>query len=440
MRLSHLSLENFRRLDQFRMDFDPSLTVISARNGQGKTTVLEAAVVALAPYVTVFDPDIKPTLEQTDARLVVVGEGPENEPQFPVVVSAEFEGPSLSATRKLDGEENRAAWVDASELRAFGKELADSVRHDAEVVLPVIRYFSSKRLWVHHRRTERRNPVLTQSRTAGYVDCLSGASSFNQLQDWMEAATLADLQQTQRGVESPLKERLRGIRRAVEIVLEEEEWSDLHYSFTFQELALVHSLHGELPLSRLSDGVRAMTALTADLAQRCARINGHLGAQAQQRTPGIVLIDEVDLHLHPAWQQRVVGALRRAFPEIQFVVTTHSPQVLSTVSSNCIRIVDQDDHGAWHAEIPSREVVGLSSAVALNEVMEVSPVPQTRAAVLSSQYTQMIEQGLDSDDEAVDTRRQLEEIYGALSPEMREFDRLIRFQRLKTQAQARARG
>lgn len=436
MKLHSLTTQNFRRFDQLQMEFDPGLTVISARNGQGKTSVLEAAVIALAPFVAAFETERVPSLQESDARLVVLGRGPENEPQFPVIVSAQLRDPAMEVSHEVAGPDRRSTRAETAELSAYGRQLALQVQEDAELVLPVIRFFSSKRLWVHHRRTERRNPVLTQSRTAGYADCLSEASSFNQLQDWLEAATLADLQQAQRGVDTPLKGRLAGIRRAVETVLAEEEWSDFHYSLTFEELALVHPDHGELPLSRLSDGVRAMTALAADLAQRCARLNGHLGETAPRRTPGIVLIDELDLHLHPAWQQRVVGALRSAFPLVQFIVTTHSPQVLSTVSSENIRIVDQDEKGAWVVETPSREVIGLASSVALNEVMEVSPVPRTHATALASRYRQLIEQGLHETKEALEVRSELEDIYGPLSPELRDFDRSIRFQRFKAGAHA----
>ncbi len=74
-----------------------------------------------------------------------------------------------------------------------------------------------------------------------------------------------------------------------------------------------------------------MLALVGDIAYRCYKLNAHLGEEAPQRTHGIVMIDEVDMHLHPSWQQTVLTDLCSAFPKLQFIVTTHSPQVLSTV-------------------------------------------------------------------------------------------------------------
>jgi predicted ATP-binding protein involved in virulence len=92
----------------------------------------------------------------------------------------------------------------------------------------------------------------------------------------------------------------------------------------------------------LSDGVRAMVSLTADLVWRCVKLNPNFGEHAAQKTQGIVLIDELDMHLLPSWQQTVIDAITKTFPNIQFIITTHSPQLLSTVPSDCIRIIVDD--------------------------------------------------------------------------------------------------
>lgn len=79
----------------------------------------------------------------------------------------------------------------------------------------------------------------------------------------------------------------------------------------------------------MSDGQRALIGLVADIARRACLLNAEtFGAQALKETSGLVLIDELDLHLHPRWQRRVVGDLKRIFPKIQFFATTHSPQVI----------------------------------------------------------------------------------------------------------------
>jgi predicted ATP-binding protein involved in virulence len=86
-----------------------------------------------------------------------------------------------------------------------------------------------------------------------------------------------------------------------------------------------------------------MLATAADIAHRASTLNPHLGAQAARETPGLVLIDEVDLHLHPRWQRRVVGDLLKAFPLVQFVATTHSPFIIQSLPNEVgVQLVNLD--------------------------------------------------------------------------------------------------
>jgi predicted ATP-binding protein involved in virulence len=112
-----------------------------------------------------------------------------------------------------------------------------------------------------------------------------------------------------------------------------------------------------LRISQLSDGYRVVLGLAMDLARRMAQANSRMAQGGNPvmnplDLPAIALIDEVDLHLHPVWQQRVLADLTRTFPGTQFIVTTHSPQVLSTVKRENIRVIGPDASGATIAEPP----------------------------------------------------------------------------------------
>ena len=89
--------------------------------------------------------------------------------------------------------------------------------------------------------------------------------------------------------------------------------------------------------SDLSDGYHVFIALVADIARRAVMLNEIDGADAPARVKGVVLIDELDLHLHPRWQRVALRGLRRAFPRLQLIVTTHSPQVLSSAENRHVR-------------------------------------------------------------------------------------------------------
>lgn len=432
MKLAQLTLHNYRRFEDFQIDFHPELTVIAARNGQGKTTILEAAAAALGPFVGAFDNGKAEHIQHTDARYGVVSDGFENEQHFPVVISAVLNEPPIEWQRTLQSTKGRTTIKEAAPLARWGKELQAEVRKQADMPLPVTCYYSSKRLWVSHKNTSSK-AILTQSRTAGYEDCLSSLSSFAQLQKWFKKATLSVQQQldTPGYEKSNLASRLRGVQQAVARVMQNEGWDNFHYSHIFDELAMVHPDHGALPISLLSDGVRAMISLVADLALRCVRLNGYLGERAPQESQGIVLIDEVDLHLHPAWQQQVLHSLRSAFPKIQFIVSSHSPQVLTTVSSSNIRVVFKDANDEWQAHAPDQEVLGLESAMALLDVMGVNPIPPVEAARLVADYTALIEAGDHESDSGKELRQHLVGIYGQTHPVLRDADRLIRFQDFK---------
>jgi hypothetical protein len=94
---------------------------------------------------------------------------------------------------------------------------------------------------------------------------------------------------------------------------------------------------GAVPWSQLSDGYHVFLGLIGDVARRAVLLNDHLGPAAVAEAEGVVLVDEVDLHLHPVWQERVVDGLRAAFPRIQWVLSTHSALVLSGAENRQVR-------------------------------------------------------------------------------------------------------
>jgi hypothetical protein len=110
-----------------------------------------------------------------------------------------------------------------------------------------------------------------------------------------------------------------------------EHCTDIAWVARAGELVLTFDDGRRVPFRDLSDGQRSMCALVGDLAHRCAELNPQLGLSAAAETPGVVLIDEIDLHLHPRWQRRVVDDLRRVFPRVQFFATTHSPFIIQSL-------------------------------------------------------------------------------------------------------------
>lgn len=445
MKFKQLTLMNFRHLAHFETTLDEHLTVLVARNGQGKTTVLDALAVLLGTFVGAFDMGKGRHIERSDARYQRLGKNTEQEQQYPARVAATLTGleddQETQIARELTGPKNRTTIKDAAPLIKYGKTLMQKVRDLEEETLPLVSYYGTGRLWRTHKNLKRKS-VLTESRTLGYEDCLTSSSNFLQLQEWMGKATMAVLQQKNRGTTSRLASQLKGVLNTIDKVLEQEGWSDAHYSLTFEELAMQQRNQGTLPVSHLSDGVRAMVSMVADIAWRCTKLNPHLGARAAKVTPGIVLIDEVDLHLHPAWQQRVIQSLVSTFPKVQFIVTTHSPQVLTTVSRDSIRLIDtqwdeESQDWVWTAAKPHYQTRGVSSVATLSKIMGIDPVPDVEEARLLDEYRQKIEQGQEESPSAQELYARLVAHFGADHPLMIECERLRRFQSMKRKMKGR---
>lgn len=431
LRLDHLSLTNYRCFAQCEVDFHPALTVLVAENGSGKTAVLDAAAAALSVFVHALYP-AEPIrrLHRSDVRLV-----PGQQRQMT---------PSLPTTYLAQGIVLDAPITWQSAVRTYGDKVRPSTRDLARAqeavsgfradtaILPMIAYYGTGRLWGEHRLTEGRRSSVTNvsERIAGYAGCLTSSSSFKGISAWHEdrfSQTASPAYKENLPANLAMTE---GVKKAADTVLKPTGWSNLQWDGDLRALTAEHEKQGRLPLFMLSDGVRTMLALVADVARRCASLNPHLREQASVETPGVLIVDEVDMHLHPRWQQQVLGLLREAFPALQIIVSTHSPHVLSTVEKSSIRVLHIED-GDAQVETPLIQTRGVESADVLASVMDVDPVPNLAESSDLSAYRALIEDGKTDTPEASALRERLLAHFGASHPVMVESDRLIRFQKFR---------
>jgi predicted ATP-binding protein involved in virulence len=143
----------------------------------------------------------------------------------------------------------------------------------------------------------------------------------------------------QQGKESPI---FQAVKQAMVGCVEGAE--NLYFDPKRGEVVVVmKNKRGTQPFFNLSDGQRCMLAMVGDIAQKAAKLNPQLGAKVLEETTGLILIDELDLHLHPRWQRRVISDLRRTFPKIQFICTTHSPQLIGQVRAEEVVLLDGDE-------------------------------------------------------------------------------------------------
>ncbi|MGS3615663.1 retron Ec78 anti-phage system effector ATPase PtuA [Escherichia coli] len=147
----------------------------------------------------------------------------------------------------------------------------------------------------------------------------------------------------------------------------------------------------EINIFQASKGQLVYLSLIADLAKRLISMNPTLDTPLHGQ--GIVLIDEVELHLHPEWQQNIIYNLTSTFPNIQFIITTHSPQVLSTITKKKIRKLSVNIEGDNIVAIPIAESYARSTSTVLSTIMHVEPIPDFPEKKALEKYRKIIEQG-----------------------------------------------
>ena len=211
-----------------------------------------------------------------------------------------------------------------------------------DVILPVIAYYGTGRLWMQKKDRNLKKIQESFSRLKGYVDCIESASNEKMMLKWFEKMTYLELQEGKRIPElSVVKNALSQSYMAIDETIKTAEFN---FKVRSGELEVAirreNGIVENLPLRILSDGIKSTLSMIADIAYRMAILNPQLLDDILEETSGVVLIDEIDMHLHPSWQKKIISVLKKIFPKVQFVFTTYSPSVLSNVSNKNVLILD----------------------------------------------------------------------------------------------------
>lgn len=423
--LEWLALRDFRCFHEFTIGFNLEprtisvdgvrrevgpLSVLVAKNGMGKTSVLDAIRILFGTFVGAFSQQageggrIKSSVraDSSDIRQFRHADGSLAQASGLSISGKTWLGnESREVSRELSkNADSRTQFRNVSAIADYARHLAVERESHAGSILPLIAFYGTGHLWTLSKTTER--TLLAMGGYAfGYDNCLGREHNFKAVRDWLtKAVSKRNIDKADDLRKDPLLEaQIRAISRSLETVLASEGYlPELTIESLTGELALKQgTAHGDIPvaISRLSDGVRSTFGLFADIAFRCAKLNPEMREAAPRMTPGLVLIDEIDLHLHPAWQQRILNSLQLAFPKLQFIVTTHSPQVVSSVPKECVRIVDPSRSEA----IPLySQTQGVESQDILADVFGTAPALEDDEWVLKLEaYAAKVAQGLAAD-------------------------------------------
>lgn len=337
MRLTSTIIENFKGIDKLDLALDPYLNVLIGDNGSGKTAILEALTIAVGTLFVGMKNVSARRIREADVRYTSF-----QEYAYPVSVIANgsLNGESLTWERNKNSQRGSTTTKSAQAVIDAGKELDRQVRNGETVNLPLISYFSTSRLFVE-AKSKKAPPQNGKgkelgSRYRGYRTSLDVRSNFRHFLRWFEFKELSVVQKREKD------EALEQVRQAISSNL--PGCKNVYFDFdpdTNRGLTIELADGRVLPFEYLSDGMRNFIAMVADISQRCVLLNPHLGSEALAKTEGIVLIDELDLHLHPSWQKAVITGLRTTFPSLQFIVSTHSPYLIQEAGDGqLIRLKD----------------------------------------------------------------------------------------------------
>lgn len=356
MRVKSLSLRNFRLFgDETQttgeLPSDKNAVVIIGDNGAGKTSILDAIALSLAPYVEAFPNENKKPRSKMYSDLDVHSQYVARAPYAQIDTVVEIENnPDIYVKRIKKGGATKVPESDIKELKYYGTKLLDQILDETQayqrlllnkgknsdtgnrpvfeskVQLPVVVYYGTGRgqIYVPERRV---NFQKDFPRWDCYTGALLAATDFKRFFAWFDRMEDEERRKKvdERNFDYKNKE-LETVKRALNVFIG-EKYRDPRTKTRPLRFVVNDCVDGqELRIEQLSDGYKMTIAMVADIASRMAEANPHMDDPLQ--TSGIVLIDEIDLHLHPLWQRDIVKQLQEAFPNIQFIVTTHSPSVV----------------------------------------------------------------------------------------------------------------
>lgn len=379
MKINTLRLKNFRCFGDLEIDFNKQLTVLVGINGAGKTAVLEGITVGLTSLVSQFSPNAGYKWTKNDRK---IKNNSVLEPYAKVYISAVDQDDSFEWDRRFIGDKIAFAKLDVPQ-KIGTKQLSEYIErltNKEQYEQPVFAYYGCNRAVLKRENLKTQKKIPAERKDA-FRDCFTPASAFSDLLAWFERQEAYELR-VRRDNSEYIDPALIAVRLALATAL--EGFSNPRIEGNPPEFVITKAVHENMEytvkVNQISDGYRSMLGLVMDLARRMALANKdyfpleHCADSKYHLTNAIVLIDEVELHLHPSWQQRVLPDLMRIFPNTQFIVTTHSPQVVSSVPHEHIRVLE---NGKIYDVTDVTE--GVDAGRILDEVFGVDPLPLQNA-------------------------------------------------------------
>lgn len=351
IRINQLRMINYKRFIDVTLNFDPSITVLSGKNGAGKSTLLSGVRLIISWIIARMR-------NESGVGYYISPSDVNNHARSGCVIGSMLDGEVVIPSKAKAGL-SKDFMFDLGPVKPYVSSIRNELVHNIDsCCVPVFAYYGVK-------RTVLDIPLRTRSRDFTLFDtydkCLDGAANFRGFFTWFRACEDWENQQTVRTQGPVVHPGLQAFRRAMGQFMPGYE----EFMIERHPLAMMLRKNGErLNAEQLSDGEKIYLALVGDLCHRLSLANP---VGDPLLGDGIVLVDEADLHLHPQWQSEIVMALRHTFPNIQFIITTHSPHVINSVPTSSLRLIDAEGNIS-----PAPYGYGMPSEIVLGDIMGLS--------------------------------------------------------------------
>lgn len=316
MQLTKLTLINFRAFSHAEFDFQPGMNLLVGINGAGKSSVLDSLRKLLSYSL--------PSFTQFDDKPIILTDDDIQKHETFLDLRLNLHVSNIPITCELRKTKSRTPKISIKPNKPSILNYLKKSERQAFVV-----YFSTNRSFPNQNKT----PLAV---TAFNKALDSRTLNIQDFTEWLWALQVQSLED--KNVNA--LHRLTVLNQAIAQFL--EGWSNLQAIREPKPKLYIDKNGVTLDIQMLSDGERSVIALVFDLARRLIMANPHLENPLEQGE-AVVLIDELDLHLHPSWQRTIVQQLTKTFPNCQFIATTHSPQIIGEVSPNSLNFVVREN-------------------------------------------------------------------------------------------------
>lgn len=464
--LKSLVLKDIKKFHSCKMEFENDLTVIIGENGSGKTTILEC----IAKILTWIAKNL--IKEKANGSPVTYDEIRNKAKDF-----GEIQAKFLFGGQQCSGSLAKAVKGVAEKKDSSVEELKylaniwRVINSQHLINLPVFIFYSAKRFILNPKSTTA-NATKQKNRFDVYSDCLKDSNELVHFKDWF-------ISLNKKGINISSASTNKELKQKIELFLQQDDQNEDDLLMLLEERRNIKKLNlntekstdkikeieivqkaitlcipkikdiyvdissgideiyvqldnKKLNINQLSDGQRIFLGLVADLTYRLIILNPKL--ENPLNGQGIVLVDEIEAHLHPQWQQEILVNLTKTFPNIQFIVTTHSPQVLSTVYKQQIRqlveSVESKEEDTFITKKPELQTRGVMSSDILERIMGTYSIPEVPEAKSLDEFNKYIQENKYNTPEANLLLEKLKRHFGEKHPEILSCERLIKVRKL----------